>query len=101
MKVTVKRSNQRFLQMISDQMESDPTEALNYLLTELRRVNFSFNSITTLSIAKPLTESSTESLAQTDEACFGTGHLRQIVEKDLSEIDPTIQKLLAVGLDEF
>lgn len=97
MRLTIKRSNQRFLQMISDQMECDSTEALNYLLTELKRVNYSFNGQVSLTTAKPVTESS----IQSNEETFGTGNLREIVEKDLAETDPTIKRLLAIGLDEF
>jgi hypothetical protein len=36
-----------------------------------------------------------------EELIHGTGHLREIVEQELAETDPTIKRLLAVGLDEF
>ncbi len=50
MRISIKEHNRLYLQQLSAQMECDCGEALNYLLLELKRVNYSFGSQVNLGI---------------------------------------------------
>jgi hypothetical protein len=85
-------------------MEVNPSEAVNYLLTELRRVGYSFNSGVTLSVGSFYPNASTHNyepdrIIESDLKPNTTGlsgSLFTAVAKD-----PTIQHLISVGLEEF
>lgn len=99
MRISIRKSNRLYLERLASQMESDPTEAVNYLLTELRRVGYSFNSNVTLAVG-----GSTENhgLGQAIEpevnpkALGSTGSLMAALSKD-----PVIEHLLTAGLEQF
>jgi len=45
MRVTIKKHNERYLNLIGSQMEiEDPSEIINYLLLELKKMGYSFSS---------------------------------------------------------
>lgn len=97
MRVTIKRHNQQFLNKLCNQMECyDQTEVLNYLLTELKRINYSFNSSVSLGInTSPVPSILPSELPQIEEP-------GQYAQSGLSYInDPAIERLLAIGLDDF
>lgn len=104
MRVSIRKSNRPYLERLSAQMESDPTEALNYLLTELRRVGYSFNSNVTLAVGAYTPTPSTENhgLGQVIEpelnpkTLGSTGSLMAALTKD-----PVIEHLLTAGLEQF
>jgi len=53
MRVTIKKHNQAYLKLIGNQMEvEDPSEVINYLLLELRKMGYSFSSPLQLPIAQ-------------------------------------------------
>jgi hypothetical protein len=76
-------------------MESNETEALNYLLTELNRVNYSFNSAVNLGIKSspaPISQEMGEEIQEPG----------QLAQSGLSYLaDEDISRLVAIGLDEF
>lgn len=95
MRISIRKHNQRFLNRIAAQMECEPSEALNYVLTELNRVNFSFNSSVNLGVnGSPIYPP----ILQNSEV-QEPGQLAQLGLSYLA--DPDIQRLVAVGLDEF
>lgn len=104
MRISIRKNNSLYLERLSAQMESDPTEVVNYLLTELRRVGYSFNSNVTLAVGNftltPLTENhdsdyALESKVKTVEL-GSTGSLMAAVAKD-----PVIERILTAGLEVF
>ncbi|MEC4818453.1 MAG: hypothetical protein SAK29_35065 [Scytonema sp. PMC 1069.18] len=44
MRLSIKKHNQAYVRRIASQMECDPATALDYLLFELRKMNYSFGS---------------------------------------------------------
>lgn len=95
MRLTIRKHNQPFLSRIAAQMECQPVEALNYLLTELNRVNYSFNSAVSLNIQSfkaPLSSQIVEEIEQP----------YRVVESTFNcAVDPDISRLIAIGLEEF
>ena len=98
MRISIKKHNQPYLQRLSAQMESDPTETINYLLTELRRVGYSFNSNVTLAVGGTQLSSTSDYQPFEEKAVElgSTGSLMSALEKD-----PLIERLISVGLDQF
>jgi hypothetical protein len=75
-------------------MESDPTEALNYLLTELNRINYSFNSSVNLNLQSFQAPKSLEIAEEIAVSMPGQSELDYVADAD-------IRRLIAIGLDEF
>jgi hypothetical protein len=104
MRISIKKHNQQYLQRLSAQMEVDPTEAVNYLLTELRRVGYSFNSNVTLAVGDFKPSRSTENQEQghsfeietKPKELGSTGSLMNALSKD-----PVIERILTAGLEVF
>ncbi len=89
MRISIKKYNRPYLERLASQMESNPAEAINYLLTELRRVGYSFNSNITLAVGfEPMRSIESHDLGYS-------------IEAEVNPKDPTIQHLLSVGLEEF
>jgi hypothetical protein len=76
-------------------MEVEPSEALNYLLTELRRVGYSFNSNVTLAVGGHELDRAIEPEVK-PKALGSTGSLMATLTKD-----PVIEHLLTAGLEQF
>jgi hypothetical protein len=95
MRISIRKSNRLYLERLSAQMETDPAEAVNYLLTELRRVGYSFNANVTLTVGGFELGHASEAEVKPKEL-GSTGSLMAAVAKD-----PMIQHLLSVGLEEF
>lgn len=99
MRTSIRKSNQPYLECLSAQMECDPTEAINYLLTELRRIGYSFNSGVTLAVggqtqtAEP--DRTTEHQVKAQEL-GSTGSLMAALSND-----PIIERILTAGLEVF
>lgn len=104
MRTSIRKPNRLYLERLALQMESDPTEAINYLLTELRRVGYSFNSGVTLAVGSLETTRSTENheLGYAIEpevkpkTLGSTGSLMAALTKD-----PVIERILTAGLEQF
>lgn len=104
MRVSIRKSNRPYLERLSAQMEGDPTEAINYLLTELRRVGYSFNSGVTLAVGglEPtrLTENHEQGYAiepkVNPKELGSTGSLMAALSND-----PVIERILTAGLEVF
>lgn len=57
-RINVKQHHTQYLELLSGQMGCNVTEALNFLIFELKRQNFSFSSaLPTLSVPQPLQQS--------------------------------------------
>jgi hypothetical protein len=104
MRVSIKKHNQQYLQRLAAQMEVDPSEAVNYLLTELRRVGYSFNSNVTLALGNSNPSRSTENQEQ------GHSFVMEVKAKELGSTgslmnalskDPVIERILTAGLEVF
>jgi hypothetical protein len=98
MRVSIKRHNQQYLQRLAAQMEVEPSEAVNYLLLEIKRVGYSFNSGINLAVGSL---EKTQEIATTVEdnppiPMGSTGSLMRALQND-----PVIEKLISVGLDQF
>lgn len=104
MRISIRKTNRLYLERLSAQMESDPTETINYLLTELRRVGYSFNSGVTLAVGslEPTRPSENHGLgsaveSEVNQKTLGsTGSLMAALTKD-----PVIEHLLTAGLEQF
>lgn len=104
MRTSIRKHNRLYLERLASQMESDPTEAVNYLLTELRRVGYSFNSGVTLAVGDHTPTRSTENYElgyaiepEVKPKTLGsTGSLMAALSKD-----PVIEHLLTAGLEQF
>lgn len=104
MRISIRKSNRLYLERLASQMESDPTEAVNYLLTELRRVGYSFNSNVTLAVGglESIRPTETHGLDRAIEpelnlkTLGSTGSLMAALTKD-----PVIEHLLTAGLEQF
>lgn len=104
MRISIKKYNRSYLEYLTSQMESDPTEAVNYLLTELRRVGYSFNSGVTLAVGnlQPTRLTENHELGYSIEpelnpkTLGSTGSLMAALTKD-----PVIEHLLTAGLEQF
>lgn len=101
MRVSIRKHNCPYLDRLAAQMETDPTEVVNYLLTELRRVGYSFNSGVTLAVGGLESSRSADSdrvtESQTKPKELGsTGSLMAAVAKD-----PVIERILTAGLEVF
>ncbi len=98
MRISIRKPNRLYLERLSAQMESDPTEVVNYLLTELRRVGYSFNSGVTLAVGNftltPPTENHDSKVKPVELG--STGSLMAAVAKD-----PVIERILTAGLEHF
>ncbi len=93
MRVSIKKHNRFYLEQLSAQMECDCGEALNYLLVELRRINFSFNSQINLGInASPL---------PVIEKPIEPGQMAMSALSYIADTDPVIERLVSVGLEDF
>ena len=104
MRISILKSNRGYLERLSAQMESNPAEAVNYLLTELKRVGYSFNSDLTLRVGSLELTRSTE----TDNLSYAVNPEVQTNSLGSTDLlvaavtkDPTIQHLLSLGLEEF
>jgi hypothetical protein len=98
MRISIKKHNRQYLQRLSAQMEVDPNEAVNYLLLELKRIDYSFNSGINLAVGGL---EKTQEIATTAEhystvPLGSTGSLMKALEND-----PVIERLISVGLDQF
>ena len=92
MRVSIHKHNRSYLERLGSQMEcSDYTEVINYLLTELRRVNYSFNAQVNLGINDPQI---VETEAPTEPGQYAMSGLSAIN-------DPLIERLVTAGLEEF
>ncbi len=91
MRVTIRSHNRLYLQQLAAQMECDCGEALNYLLVELKRVNFSFNSEINLGI----------NINSSVEKPVEPGQLPMSALAYINETDPVIERLVPAGLEEF
>lgn len=95
MRLTIRKHNQTFINRISAQMECEPTEALNYLLVELNRIKFSFNSSVSLGVNSSPVQLPVLENSEIQEP-------GQLAQSGLSYVaDPDISRLMALGLDEF
>jgi hypothetical protein len=101
MRISIRKHNRPYLDRLAAQMETDSTEAINYLLTELRRVGYSFNSGVTLTVggleSGRFTDPDRATEPQTKPKELGsTGSLMAAVSKD-----PVIERILTAGLEVF
>lgn len=104
MRISIRKHNHAYLERLSAQMESDATEAINYLLTELRRVGYSFNSGVTLAVGSLEGTRSTENhgldraieIDSNPKTLGSTGSLMAALSKD-----PVIERILTAGLEQF
>jgi hypothetical protein len=97
MRISIKKHNHQYLNRLCNQMECyDQTEVVNYLLTELKRVNYSFNSQVNLGInVSPEVSTAVLETPQLEEP-------GQHAQSGISYLnDPVIERLVALGLDEF
>lgn len=104
MRISIRKPNRLYLERLSAQMECDPTEALNYLLTELRRVGYSFNSGVTLAVG------SLELTRPTENQGLGHAIEPELKPKEVGTTgslfaavakDPVIERILTAGLEVF
>lgn len=101
MRVSIRKHNQPYLERLSAQMETDPTEAINYLLTELRRVGYSFNSGVTIAVgglesSRSIDPDRTIEPETKPQELGCTGSLMAALSND-----PVIEKILTAGLEVF
>lgn len=99
MRTSIRKPNRLYLERLASQMESDPTEAVNYLLTELRRVGYSFNSNVTLAIGGSTETHGLSRAIEIDsnpKTLGSTGSLMEALTKD-----PVIERILTAGLEQF
>lgn len=96
MRVSIRKHNRTYLERLGYQMECDePTEVINYLLTELKRIGYSFNAEVSLGIASSNTTSYPyESSEPTEPGQYAMSAFSAVN-------DPLIDHLISVGLDEF
>jgi hypothetical protein len=94
MRISIKKYNRPYLERLASQMESDPTEAVNYLLTELHRINYSFNSSVNLNLQSFQAPKSLEIAEEIAVSMPGQSELDYVADAD-------IRRLIAIGLDEF
>lgn len=92
MRVSIRKHNRSYLERLAQQMEcQDYTEVVNYLLVELRRVNFSFNSEINLGI----------NTASSVEIPIEPGQFPMSGLAYINDTDPVIERLVTAGLEEF
>lgn len=92
MRVSIRKHNQPYIERLGYQMEcDDPSEVINYLLTELKRINYSFNAEVNLGINAPTFERESH---PTEPGQYAMSALSAIN-------DPVVDRLLAVGLEQF
>lgn len=99
MRVSIKKHNRLYLEQLAAQMECDCGEALNYLLVELRRVNYSFGAqvnlgIHTYQIVEPLQPTEPGQLPM-----FGLSYVAEN-EPEVTAYDPVIERFVPF-LEEF
>ncbi|UKP01591.1 hypothetical protein [Nostoc sp. UHCC 0870] len=89
MRLSINSTHDQFLQTIAAQMSASPAEALNYLLWELRRQNYSFGS----PLQSPLPQA--QPSPQTQIGFKSPGAIAQFEEiAELpAEIDPIIARM--------
>lgn len=92
MRVSIRKHNRSYVERLAAQMECSPNEAINYLLTELRRINYSFGAEATLRI----NASNTEPERPIEPGQFPMSGLAYI-----NDSDPVIERLVTAGLEEF
>lgn len=99
MRISIRKPNRLYLERLASQMESDPTEAVNYLLMELRRVGYSFNSGVTLAVGGSTENYESDRAIEpkvNPKTLGSTGSLMAALTKD-----PVIEHLLTAGLEQF
>lgn len=101
MRISIRKHNQSFVHRLANQMECDPTEAVNYAITELRRINYSFNSKVSLGLGSELSLTGCVEVESENQSVASTGSLMSFLETQPIAHDPVVEHLLAVGLDEF
>lgn len=102
MRVSIRKYNRSYLERLGNQMEcQDPTEVINYLLTELRRIHYSFNAEATLTIqvASETFSSELEWEQPTEPGQYAMSAFSAVMDESSS--DPVIDRLLTVGLEQF
>lgn len=99
MRLSIRKNNRFYLERLSAQMECDPTETVNYLLTELRRVGYSFNANVTLAVGVHIQIHEPDQAIESEQnqtTLGSTGSLMAALSKD-----PVIEHLLTAGLEQF
>lgn len=95
MRVTIKRHNQQYLNRLASQMECyDQTEVVNYLLTELKRINYSFNAEVNLGISTTQVIAHIPKLEPEEPGQFALSGLSAIN-------DPALERLISIGIEQF
>jgi hypothetical protein len=100
-RITIKSQNQAYFQALQIQMEcSNPTEALNHLLMDLKRRGYSF-----LEGMEYVPAYTVEALPEKPQRAI-KGKLQPsqpafIHPENIPEVDPVIARLVAIGLDDF
>ncbi|WP_414579306.1 hypothetical protein [Anabaena sp. CCY 9402-a] len=90
MRLSVNATHNQFLQTIASQMSASPAEALNYLLWELRRQNFSFGS----PLQSPLPSPQPALQPQIGFKSPGAiAHFEEVSAELPQEIDPIISRI--------
>lgn len=107
MKVSIKSYNQQYLHLIGSQMGIDkPSEVINYLLLELKKMGYSFGSPLPQIAQYPMPNAQQQQF-EPATAMSGLSFVPQSpqaiqeFEQVAEEIDPVINRLLALGLESF
>jgi hypothetical protein len=95
MRIAIKKHNQRYLEQIANQMECDRATALDYLLFELRKNNYSFGSPLPNSEEKPAMPEPLHGIN------FKSPRAIREFEELQQEVDPIIERLVLAGLESF
>ena len=96
MRVSIRKHNRTYLERLGWQMEcDDPTEVINYLLTELKRIGYSFNAEVSLGIAdRSVSSLPIEPTEPTEPGQYAMSAFSAVN-------DPVINRLVGIGLEEF
>ncbi|MBW4677780.1 MAG: hypothetical protein KME52_28430 [Desmonostoc geniculatum HA4340-LM1] len=98
MRVSIKSHNRVYLSRIAAQIECDHTEAINYLLIELRKIGYSFGAnIPSIQQSQMISDSVVKVVSQPLPTIPDT-----LPQEVMEEIDPIIERLINLGVcNEF
>lgn len=97
MRVSIRKHNRAYLERLGWQMEcDDPTEVINYLLTELKRIGYSFNAEVSLGIGVNAPTSHSGISELTEPGQYPMSGMSAVMD-----CDPVIDRFISVGLEQF
>jgi hypothetical protein len=99
-RISIRPHHRQFIERIAAQMGCDQTEALNFLLHELRRQNFSFSSQLPTAPAAPQPPQLTGMFVPFQETMptVDRQYFEQVPDQEPDEV---LAKFLALGMEEF